>query len=199
MCFVDGENLTHQGQRLVSKQHAHDESLALKEGRYWKKSFFLWVPDLMGYQVWPGAAGPQTVEDRAIRATYYTGFWGNTAKDELEERLLWLGFDPVVLKKPTKPSADPSKENEPARSKGVDIALTKDMLSHAFYGNYDIAVLIAGYGDFVPLVQEVKRLGKRVHVGFFQEEGLSPELRRTADHFFDLTRIFVERWRQLST
>ena len=33
------------------------------------------------------------------------------------------------------------------RSKGVDIILTKDMLSHAFPGNFDAALLVAGDGD----------------------------------------------------
>ena len=61
-------------------------------------------------------------------------------------------------------------------SKGVDIALTCDMLSHASHDNYDVAVLIAGDGDYVPLVDEVKRLGKLVHLVFFQSTGLNPKL-----------------------
>ena len=41
-----------------------------------------------------------------------------------------------------------------AKAKGVDIALTTDMLSNAFLGNYDVAVLVAGDGDYVPLVEQ---------------------------------------------
>ena len=44
------------------------------------------------------------------------------------------------------------------RAKGVDIALTKDLLSHAFLDNYDAVVLVAGDGDYVPVVEELKRL-----------------------------------------
>jgi len=48
------------------------------------------------------------------------------------------------------------------------------MLSHAFLNNYDVATLIAGDADYVPLVEEVKRLGKVVYVLFFVSNGLSP-------------------------
>ena len=77
----------------------------------------------------------------------------------------------------------------------MDIALTKDMLSHAFLGNYGVAVLVAGDGDYVPLIGEVKRLGKRVHLVFFEGEGLNPKLKLASDEFLDVTRQFLERWR----
>ena len=48
------------------------------------------------------------------------------------------------------------------------------MLSHAFRDNYEVAVLVAGDGDYVPVVQEVQRLGKIVFVWFFENEGLNP-------------------------
>lgn len=99
-----------------------------------------------------------------------------------------LGFDPQVFKK---------SSNSP-KSKGVDIALTKDMLSHAFQDHYTDALLIAGDGDYVPLVTKVKRFGKRVYVGFFAGAGLgrSEELRLVADVFVDLTGPFVNAWEE---
>jgi hypothetical protein len=59
--------------------------------------------------------------------------------------------------------------------------------------------MVAGDADYVPLVEEVKRLGKRVHNSYFQEEwGLSPELRRHADSFCGtaLTDLFLDAWRK---
>src|SRR4051794_12186407 len=56
------------------------------------------------------------------------------------------------------PRGHPQAERPGA--KGVDISLTKDMLVQAFLGNYDIAVLVAADGDYLPVVEEVKRLGK---------------------------------------
>jgi uncharacterized LabA/DUF88 family protein len=71
------------------------------------------------------------------------------------------------------------------------------MLSHAFRGNYDVALLFAGDGDYAPLVDEVKRLGKVVHLCFFQN-GLNQALRLGADHFTDITGQFLQQWRSVS-
>jgi uncharacterized LabA/DUF88 family protein len=100
---------------------------------------------------------------------------------------IWkVGFSPSVFKK---------KEG---KSKGVDIALTSDLLSHAFLDNYDAAVLIAGDGDYVRAIEEVKKRGKVAYVIFFRGDGagLSPELRLAADAFFDLWPPFEYTWKQ---
>ncbi|MBC8725818.1 NYN domain-containing protein [Paraburkholderia sp. 31.1] len=65
---------------------------------------------------------------------------------KIQESLKDLGLEaPRVFKKP-------SKEQ---RSKGVDITLCTDMLLHASRKHYDIAVLVSGDGDFVPLIEAV--------------------------------------------
>ena len=94
-----------------------------------------------------------------------------------------MGFDPNVFKKTRKEQ----------KAKGVDIALTKDMLSHAFLGNYNVAVLVAGDGDYIPLIEEVKRLGKQIFVAFISQ-GLSPELPLVADAFIDVTSMLNSTW-----
>jgi len=91
----------------------------------------------------PANRAPNT---RASRANYYTATRGNGTDVEVKEALWQIGFDPHVFSK-----------QKTAKSKGVDITLTRDVLSHAFRGNYDIAVLYAGDKDYVPLVEEVKR------------------------------------------
>jgi uncharacterized LabA/DUF88 family protein len=72
------------------------------------------------------------------------------------------------------------------KAKAVDIMLTKDLLSNAFLDNYDIAVLVAGDGDYVPVVNEIKRQGKIVLILFFRDFGLNPKLRLAADAFISL-------------
>jgi uncharacterized LabA/DUF88 family protein len=90
------------------------------------------------------------VLDHAIRSYYYTSVKGDdTAAMSVKRALRELGFHPEVFK----------KTREEDKAKGVDIALAKDFLSHAFLDNYDVALLIAGDGDYVPLITEVKRLG----------------------------------------
>ena len=98
---------------------------------------------------------------------------------------LWnLGFTAQVYKKA-----------KTRASKGVDIALTTEMLGHAFRNNYDKAVLVAGDADFVSLVEEVKRLGKQVVVWFFStRHGLSPALKNASDEYFDLSNRFDTMW-----
>jgi uncharacterized LabA/DUF88 family protein len=88
------------------------------------------------------------VQDHAIRANYYTSLTGNDLKIlSVKQALRALGFHPEVFK----------KVRREEKAKGVDIALVKDFLSHAFLDNYDVAVLVAGDWDYVPLITEVKR------------------------------------------
>lgn len=184
MLFVDGENFTIRAQEL-----ARQEGLSLDIApTHHLRDVFVWLPG------WRPLAGVHLrrifpVENTlATRAYYYSSVVGDNEKVAgVRRSLRVLEFDPQVFKKPT----------GTAKSKGVDITLTKDMLSHAFQGHYDDAVLIAGDGDYVPLVEEVKRQGKRVYVGFFDRSGLglSDDLRLTADRFGDLTPHFVDAWR----
>jgi uncharacterized LabA/DUF88 family protein len=75
------------------------------------------------------------------------------------------------------------------RAKRVDIQLATDMLTHAHRKNYDLAILVAGDEDYVPLVEAVQYEGKRVVV-WFLPDGLSPALHRASDHAFDIGAIF---------
>jgi CspA family cold shock protein len=67
-----------------------------------------------------------------------------------------------------KSDRDPDDEFFP-QEKCVDIALATTMLFYAAIPNaYDIAVAVIGDRDFVPLLQHVRRLGKRVAVASVQ-------------------------------
>jgi uncharacterized LabA/DUF88 family protein len=46
--------------------------------------------------------------------------------------------------------------------KGDDIRLAVDMVSGAYENQYDTAVIVSGDGDFVPVVEKVRKLGKTV-------------------------------------
>ena len=73
------------------------------------------------------------------------------------------------------------------RQKGVDALIAVDMLTGAFSGLFDIAVLVAGDADFVPVVEEVKRRGVMVVVAA-SKESLSDLLQRVADRFIEIPR-----------
>jgi uncharacterized LabA/DUF88 family protein len=123
----------------------------------------------------------------AIRAYYYTSVPGNDdALKQVRHRFWELRFTPRIFKK--------IRKHE--KAKGVDISLTKDMLSHPFNDHYDVGVIVAGDGDYAPLVEELKHLGKRIVVVFFSESnGLSTALKLTADEYGDNTKEFVTAWR----
>ena len=55
--------------------------------------------------------------------------------------------------------------------KGVDVALAIDALQVGLEGKIDIAVLVTGDGDLVPLAQALMKQGVRVAVAYFKYEG----------------------------
>jgi hypothetical protein len=186
MVFVDGENLTIRAQALATSRG----DFSLTPGAFYLQDVFVWLPpstesvekpaDLL---IWRDSY----VEGPPLRSTYYTSLVGDEDCIQRVRTDLWnLGFHPEVFKKSLKTQ----------KAKGVDISLTKDMLSHAFLGNYDIAILIAGDGDYIPLVQEIERLGKRLHVCFFDDQSLNPGLKLAADHFINLSDLFVWAWKR---
>lgn len=66
------------------------------------------------------------------------------------------------------------------RQKKVDVLLAVEMLDHSFRKNMTAAFLLAGDGDFVPLVEAVIRLGTWVQV-FYRTTGASKELYSASD------------------
>jgi uncharacterized LabA/DUF88 family protein len=188
MMFVDGENLTMRAQRL-----AQDKDILLQEGPYYMRDVLVWLPEIEATRrLLYSEDGPEELQPLGVRAYYYTSTTGDEDKSRSIREALWsIGFQPEVFKKPRNRD----------RTKGVDIALATDLLGNAYRDNYDAAVLVAGDGDYVPLVEEVKRLGKVVHVAFFGEKGrgLSPELRLASDRFWELEYAFAASWEQHSS
>jgi len=174
MMFVDGENLTFRAQETAAKH-----KIPLPEGRRYRKDTFIWP-----FSTLPTIAVPSGKYLAAMgqRAYYYTSIKGDDVAIATVKQNLWdLGFSPQVFK----------KVRQEEKAKGVDISLTKDMLSHAFFGHYEVACLVAGDGDYVPLVEEVKRHGKLVVCMFFSDCGLNPTLKLVCDEFIDLNPLLA--------
>lgn len=182
MIFVDGENFTIRGQDL-----AKAAGITLIHGKYWEPDTFLWFPNMHGeFPTFSGTAWNAQhggADIRAQRSYYYTAIAGDERKlRKTRLAIRELGFEPNVFKKV-----------KGTKSKGVDVSLTTALVSHAYRHSYEVAYLLAGDGDYVPMVEEAKRAGRRVVVAFFEKHGLNPELRIAADHFIDLTDP-LERW-----
>ena len=187
MVFVDGENFTIRGQEFAKKK-----AVPIEEGPYWSNDVFLWMPYTEadyplfaggGWSAGGGGDGPQ----RSERAYFYTSVpAGNRLTVEKTNLALRkLNFEPRVFVK--------KKKGE--QSKGVDVSLTTALVSHAYRDDFDVAFLVCGDADYVPVVEEMKNAGRRVVVVFFDKPfGLSTELRIAADRFIDIGEFFANRW-----
>jgi uncharacterized LabA/DUF88 family protein len=171
MFFIDGENLAIRYGSILADGETQDHV-------EYEPNVFVWsrIANVTQHTRW-----------EVLRRYYYTSIQGDVVRlEEIEERLKGLGVEsPRVFKK-----------HAGKRSKRVDISLATDMLTHAHRKNYDVAVLIAGDEDYVPLVDAVMGEGRRVLVWFF-EKGLNPTLRRRADYFFDIGKFFFQSRKDL--
>jgi uncharacterized LabA/DUF88 family protein len=167
MMFVDGEN-------FAIRYRAMAKALEDRQAQVWKEG--VWEDP--GVAVWAQVLNPQgyrTAESstRMVRKYYYTSVQGD--EQRRSEVTAWLkarGFEaPRVFAR-----------DRNRGSKQVDITLATDMLTHAHRQHYEIAILVAGDEDYIPLVRAVKAEGARVHV-WSLTNGLSPKLPIEADAF----------------
>lgn len=103
----------------------------------------------------------------------------------------WISFlqgtDSVTVK--TRPLRyTPNKQRD--REKGIDILLATDMLQQAYVNGYDSMILVSGDGDYAPVLEEVKKMGKRVENAFL-EANRSNALRTVCDVFIELDEKFL--------
>jgi uncharacterized LabA/DUF88 family protein len=166
MVFVDGENLSIRWKNQL--------------GNVATPSHVKFEPDVF---VWSEYLNMQRhLHCNIIRRHYYTSAFGDPdALDRISDQLKQLGLEsPHVFPR-----------NKSKGSKRVDITLSVDMLTHAYQKNYDAAVLVAGDEDYVPLVNAVKNAGRRVFL-WFVNDGLSPQLKRSVDYYFDIGLVLCD-------
>lgn len=101
---------------------------------------------------------------RIVHAAWFQGLSPSSKMDERQLRfdrnlyhdLMHAGIEAKYL-----PISGARKE------KGTDVALTVEALDIALAGKIDVAVLVSGDADFVPLVRELMKNGVRVMVVYF--------------------------------
>ncbi|MFH1381350.1 MAG: NYN domain-containing protein [Chloroflexota bacterium] len=102
---------------------------------------------------------------KVVYASWHQGLF--TAKSATPEQLkfdrnlyhdlMHAGIEPKYL-----PVSQQEKE------KGTDIAMAVDALQVGLDGKIDVAILVTGDGDFVPLVRALNKQGVRVLAAFFE-------------------------------
>ncbi|WP_456393637.1 LabA-like NYN domain-containing protein [Persephonella sp.] len=125
-----------------------------------------------------------------LRAYFYTGIPSGDLPKELREQLRrQQGFLNELQNLGIKVKTMPLKKTpEGYIEKGIDILIATDMISLAFKNAYDTAILVSGDSDFVPVVEKIQELGKRVENAAFKKTS-SYELRRVCDEFLLLDNI----------
>ncbi|WP_293444758.1 NYN domain-containing protein [Persephonella sp.] len=125
-----------------------------------------------------------------LRAYFYTGIpSGDLPKDVREQLRKQMGFLKELQNLGIKVKTMPLKKTpEGYIEKGIDILIATDMISLAFKNAYDTVVLVSGDSDFVPVVEKIQELGKRVENASFKKTS-SYELRRVCDEFILLDNI----------
>jgi len=170
MLFVDGENITIRAQK-----HAEENNRVIPStAPVYLKDVYFWPADIFGDPSRVAQFYPN-LQDFGRRSCYYTSARGSDEKlDEIRHALRDVGFRPTVFKQARSRGA-----------KGVDIALATDLLSNAHRNNFDVAILASGDGDFLPVVEEVQRLGKAVYLLSIGDE-VNPGLLLASDRSRDL-------------
>jgi uncharacterized LabA/DUF88 family protein len=118
---------------------------------------------------------------KVVAAHYYDGraTTNVTSPDALrkerdfEMSLIRAGVVPhyLAVRETPKPGASLDEPRFTLAQKGVDVQFAIDVLDYAHLDRFDVAVLVAGDEDFVPLVRRVESLGKHVLLACFDIDG----------------------------
>ena len=111
------------------------------------------------------------------RTTYYDGRPDDDGEVDADILEYW---EAIELLEDTQLGFGMVRGEKPPRQKAVDTLLATDLLVGAFTSLFEIAILLAGDQDYVPVVIEAKRQGVMVVV-MAEEASLGDELRRAAD------------------
>jgi uncharacterized LabA/DUF88 family protein len=79
------------------------------------------------------------------------------------------------------------------QEKGVDTLLTVEMMEACLRDSFDVAILFAADEDYVPLVDAVKRDGRRVVHAFLDVANHGRRLRQACDDFRVITELDLHR------
>lgn len=127
-----------------------------------------------------------------IRVYYYDAICEPEDSEYTEQKQFFEGLNniPFVEVK----LANLVKLDSGYRQKGVDVLLAVDVITKAYENHFDIAILLVGDRDFLPLVKAVKNLsGKRVF-GVVFEKHYSEQLYREFDKRLILTKENIHKF-----
>lgn len=101
---------------------------------------------------------------KVVYASWHQGLFSGKDATEKQLRTDRRGYHDL-LHAGVEPKYLPVSETK--QEKGVDVALAVDALQIGLNGKIDIAVLVSGDGDFIPLVRALNKQGVRVVAAHF--------------------------------
>jgi len=107
---------------------------------------------------------------RVVYSGWYQGLHSSNQSNDHQRRidrnrhldLIHAGIEPKYV---------PMSQSQ--GEKGVDVAMAVDALQVGLEGHIDVAIMVTGDGDFVPLVRALMKWGIRVAVVYFEYESES--------------------------
>ncbi len=118
-----------------------------------------------------------------IRIYYYSGIKTKHQNEEKFFKMLKiLGVDikTKLLKKRYVTCQSCGKKAKTYVEKGIDASLSTDLLWHAFQKSYDTGIVVSADADYIPPIERVRDLGRRVELWAFKHT-LGRELKGKAD------------------
>ena len=133
------------------------------------------------------------------RKTYFTSLVGTDPElFEANKFVRAQGFEPCIVKE--KKSLQAQREQGLERTqviekaKGVDIALATRMIADAFNDLYAECYLFTSDIDYLPVIEEVRRMGKKVTVvGSLEGLGDQSKFLYVPDQFIDIGKDMMAR------
>jgi len=165
MIFIDGSWLTHAVSILREK--AKDPNLRINYGSF---------PQLLAKKM---SERLKTSEADVVRVNFFASIPINVHPKDLSEVEKQQAFYEILRRvfhyeteifeidfqgrRLHPEDRDPSDPFTP-REKCVDVALASSMLYYAAINAYDVAIPVIGDADYIPVLQYVHRLGKRIMI-----------------------------------
>ncbi|MCK4817271.1 NYN domain-containing protein [bacterium] len=206
--YIDGESHFIRTEERFKKLHGPKAKLEFSE----------FAPKAMGHLSYPNENKPLLILDRKCkffwdkqyvhflsenkflrsiknleRAVYFSSVTGD--ENLLHKTRVFIreqGFEPrITLELSTlakRRENELTKNNLIYKAKGVDIGLAVRIIEDAYQNIFHECFLFTSDIDFIPIIQVIQRLGKKVYVcGYRDGLGKNSELEYVPDFFIDLS------------
>lgn len=194
--IVDGENLAIRYKAMIK------DGYEAKNNVIYVKDIFVWSPDL--FQRY------NTMKD-ILRISYFTCITGDDViLKQLNDKISKIeysytvdivgggggnslytdGLNKIVNTGTLNPRLFKKQKGQP--SKKIDIAMVIDAFNYSILDGIDEIHIMSGDADFIPVLQEIMRRGKKVAVSSFSS-GVNDEMKHIPDTYHCLDDIFLTK------